>query len=48
MIADNSSSWVLVDFNNPSVDLEGKLPGHGQYVFVVHYHQPDHPGKLIS
>ncbi|XP_034231739.1 laminin subunit alpha isoform X3 [Thrips palmi] len=48
MIADNSSSWIYVDLKNPSVDLEGKLPGPGQYVFVVHYHQPDHPGFKLD
>ncbi|KAK3929045.1 Laminin subunit alpha [Frankliniella fusca] len=44
MISDNTSSLIYLDYANPSVDVEGKVPGPGQYVFVVHYYQPDHPG----
>lgn len=46
MIADNASTLVYLDDKNPSVDVEGKVPGPGQYVLVVHYYQPDHPGNF--
>lgn len=30
------------------VDVSGKVPRPGTYVFIVHYYQPDYPGKLKS
>ena len=31
--------------NSSMVDVRGQVPEAGPYVFVVHYYQPDHPGK---
>lgn len=48
MIADNASTLVYLDYQNPTVDVEGNVPEPGQYVFVVHYYQPDHPGYKLD
>lgn len=30
------------------VDIRGRVPNSGEYVFVVHYYQTKHPGLLLS
>ena len=42
-----SNDTVLVYLNNesPMVDITGSLREAGDYMFVVHYYQPNLPGK---
>ncbi|VVC44657.1 Hypothetical protein CINCED_3A025090 [Cinara cedri] len=42
-IYDNSTALVILDHADSIVDLAGKVPGPGAYVFVVHFYQPDFP-----
>lgn len=43
---DNSTVLVYLNESDPMVDMTGKLRHPGRYIFVVHYFQPDHPGKF--
>lgn len=47
-IFDNSTSLINLDHEDSIVDLAGKVPGPGAYVFVVHFYQPDFPGKILK
>nr|CAD7256718.1 unnamed protein product [Timema shepardi] len=40
---DNSTRVIYLDHNDSMIDITGKVPYPGHYVFVVHYFQPDHP-----
>ncbi|XP_075229000.1 laminin subunit alpha [Lycorma delicatula] len=42
-IYDNTTKLIYLDHKDSMVDVSGKVPQSGQYVFVVHYYQPDHP-----
>lgn len=44
-IHDNTSNLIYLDHNDAMVDIRSKVPYPGYYVFVVHYYQPDYPGK---
>jgi laminin alpha 3/5 len=44
-VYDNSTGLVYLDQTDSMIDVSGKVPHPGQYVFVVHYYQPNHPGK---
>lgn len=44
-IYDNTTELIYLDKDDPMFDLSGKVPKSGPYVFVVHYYQPDFPGK---
>lgn len=44
-IFDNTTSLVILDHEDSIVDLAGKVPGPGAYVFIVHFYQPDFPGN---
>jgi laminin alpha 3/5 len=44
-VYDNSTGLVYLDQTDSMIDVNGKVPHPGQYVFVVHYYQPNHPGK---
>ncbi|CAL4059747.1 unnamed protein product, partial [Meganyctiphanes norvegica] len=39
----NGTVLVLLNHTDPMVDIVGKLRSAGDYVFVVHYYQPDFP-----
>lgn len=43
-IYDNSTALIVLDHDDSIVDLAGKVPGPGAYVFIVHFYQPDFPG----
>lgn len=45
-IYDNGTALLVLDHSDSIVDLAGKVPGPGAYVFVVHFYQPDFPGKV--
>ncbi|XP_050541070.1 laminin subunit alpha [Daktulosphaira vitifoliae] len=47
-VNDNSSALVLVDMQDTTVDLAGKIPNPGPYVFIVHFYQPDFPTFEMS
>ncbi|PNF21652.1 hypothetical protein B7P43_G11263, partial [Cryptotermes secundus] len=42
-VYDNNTGLVYLDHRDSMIDVSGKVPHPGQYVFVVHYYQPDHP-----
>ncbi|XP_034839290.1 laminin subunit alpha [Maniola hyperantus] len=42
-ILDNSTIVVYLAPGSDSVKIESKVPSPGDYMFVVHYYQPDHP-----
>lgn len=42
-IYDENVGLVFLDKQEPMVDVTGKVPNAGYYVFVVHYYQPNHP-----
>lgn len=44
-IYDNGTALLVLDHSDSIVDLAGKVPGPGAYVFVVHFYQPDFPGN---
>jgi len=44
-IFDNATALIALDHEDSIVDLPGKVPGPGAYVFIVHFYQPDFPGK---
>jgi laminin alpha 3/5 len=44
-VYDNITGLVYLDQTDSMIDVNGKVPHPGQYVFVVHYYQPNHPGK---
>lgn len=46
-VLDGSTELVYLDDNDSMIDVTGKVPNPGPYTFVVHYYQPDHPGKRI-
>jgi len=39
---------VLVYLGDSVIDIAGKVPQEGKYVFVVHFYQPDFPGLTFS
>lgn len=43
-IYDNTTALIVLDHKDSIVDLAGKVPGPGAYVFIVHFYQPDFPG----
>lgn len=45
-IYDNTTALIVLDHEDSIVDLSGKVPGPGPYVFIVHFYQPDFPGNL--
>lgn len=45
VIKDNTTSYIYLNGKNPMIDLKGKVTNPGYYMFVVHYYQPDFPGK---
>lgn len=42
----NGTSYVFLNPTENMVDLRGKVPQPGYYVFVVQYYQPDYPGMV--
>lgn len=42
-IYDENAGLVFLDRQEPMVDVTGKVPHAGYYVFIVHYYQPNHP-----
>lgn len=47
-ILDNATELVYLDESDSMIDIAGKVPKPGPYTFIVHYFQPDHPGKWIT
>ncbi|XP_018008782.1 laminin subunit alpha [Hyalella azteca] len=41
---DNTTTVVYLNGSDPMVDVAGKLRAAGDYVFLVHYYQPNLPG----
>lgn len=42
-IFDEHAGLVYLDTKEPNVQVRGKVPHSGYYVFIVHYNQPTHP-----
>lgn len=42
-IYDNSSQLILLNSEDPMIDISSKVPQPGGYVFAVHFYQPNHP-----
>lgn len=47
-IYDNATRLIYLDEQNPTVDILGKVPHPGEYVFVAQYYQPNHPAFEID
>ncbi|KAJ9580421.1 hypothetical protein L9F63_024397, partial [Diploptera punctata] len=47
-VYENNTGLVYLDNSDPMIDVSGKVPHPGPYVFVVHFYQPDHPVLKIS
>ncbi|XP_059055423.1 laminin subunit alpha [Achroia grisella] len=47
-ILDNSTTVVYLSSSTEPVVVETKVPGPSDYMFVVHYYQPDHPRSNID
>ena len=45
---DNGTVVVHLNQTSPTVDITGSLREAGDYVFVVHYYQPNLPGEGLS
>lgn len=43
-IFDNWTALIVLGPENNSINLTGKVPAPGPYVFIVHFYQPDFPG----
>lgn len=46
-IYDNNTELLYLSAGSAK-DLVSKVPGPGQYVFVVQYYQPNHPGNRLN
>lgn len=44
-IYNNNTILVTLDDEHSNISLVGKVPGPGDYVFIVHFYQPDFPSK---
>lgn len=44
----NNNSFVWLNKAHNDVDMKGKVPEPGYYTFVLHYYQPDFPGKVLN
>eukprot|EP00102_Acyrthosiphon_pisum_P016424 XP_008187385.2 PREDICTED: laminin subunit alpha [Acyrthosiphon pisum] len=42
-IFDNTTALIILDHKDSIVDLAGKVPAPGAYVFIVQFYQPDFP-----
>ncbi|CAG0878725.1 unnamed protein product [Darwinula stevensoni] len=42
-IQDGSTGLIYLDHQDAMVDITGKVPNPGYYVFLVHYYQPQYP-----
>ncbi|VVC86157.1 unnamed protein product [Leptidea sinapis] len=47
-ILDNSTVVVYLSANSEAITLENKVPAPGDYLFVVHYYQPNNPESNID
>ncbi|XP_032527888.2 laminin subunit alpha [Danaus plexippus] len=47
-ILDNSTMVVYLVPQSDPVKIESKVPSPGDYIFVIHYYQPDNPESNIS
>ncbi|XP_060809379.1 laminin subunit alpha [Amyelois transitella] len=47
-ILDNSTTVVYLAPSTEPVKIETKVPSPGDYIFVVHYYQPDHPKSNVD
>lgn len=44
----NTTQLILLSEQEPMIDVSSKVPSPGNYVFVIHYYQPDHPSTYSS
>lgn len=44
-IFDNSTALIVIGPENGSINITGKVPAPGPYVFIVQFYQPDFPGN---
>lgn len=42
----NTTTYILLNHKDDMIDLRGKVPNPGTYIFVVQYFQPDYPGNI--
>ncbi|XP_037870167.2 laminin subunit alpha [Bombyx mori] len=47
-ILNNSTTVVYLPTQSEPVILEGKVSAPGEYLFMVHYYQPDHPESTME
>ena len=43
---DNTTAVVYLTDGVEPLRIESKMPAPGEYLFLVHYYQPVHPGKI--
>lgn len=44
----NTTGYVFLNPQENTVSLQGKVAQPGYYVFIVHYYQPNYPGKYCK
>ncbi|XP_045509429.1 laminin subunit alpha [Colias croceus] len=47
-ILDNSTVVVYLTPDAENIEIESKVPSPGNYMFVIHYYQPNHPESSID
>lgn len=43
-----TAGYIYLDDEEPEVTVKGKVAQPGEYVFVIHYYQPDYPGNYFN
>ena len=43
-IYDNTTKLIHLNNDDAGIDIHTKVSQPGEYIFIVHYYQPDHPG----
>ena len=48
LMSNNETVLVYLNQSEPMVDITGSLREAGDYIFVVHYYQPNFPGVALG
>lgn len=47
-IYDNATKLIHLNNDDAAIDVRTKVPQPGEYIFIVQYYQPDHPGFALD